>query len=523
MNGIPSTPDPFAFIQARSGSTRLSGKILERIPVERELTLLDHIYNRLVKLLPRERIVFLIPEDDEPLIQFLISAKYHFFAGSHENVRDRYIQAANKFSAEHIIRLTGDNPFVDLTSIELLWEAMFYINSPNYCLSMVGLPLGMGVECFSYYALVHKIDLYQENRHTEHVSLHIKENPQDNQIYRLTPPHLTDEDISLASRVRMTIDTLPDLELMRDVWKELGNTNPYFGAKEVIELYKTSPQIFLKNKDVDQISFQLPKNSNPKKQISLTFGEPKIFGSGHFERCKSLSIELQIFGYDIKCNSTQKKDFDGYIVDARETKPNGKPALAIDNFSTEEDDLTNIYFLPHPAIPELNQNEFSFYSSPLIEFFRKKSAEPGNWLVYVGSLDKENCDILDEYLIQILNNRWGVKKWIRIGGSIPESNSIEHYSRITKYEYYHFLSKSEGIISYFGQSIMEAIYMNRKAVLFGMTEIHKLLGEFFSKMANVIYLGELSNLKHEIKNPEPSSLTLKRDAQFKILKWLETL
>ncbi len=523
MNGIHLTPRPFGFIQARFGSTRLPGKILKCIPENGRDTLLDHIHNRLSKILPKDFIVFLIPENDIHLAEFLNQRGYLYFLGSEVDVRDRYIKAAEKFGAEHIIRLTGDNPFIDLTAIELLWEAMFHVNSANYCLSIQGLPLGMGVECFSYSALRQNIDKYKEPRHTEHVSLHIKENLTENAIFRLTPPHLNDKEQACSSQIRMTIDSPLDLIMMKDVWEELGGNNSLFGAKEVIQLFLSKPEIFSTNQSVEQIRFDLPKERNQKKKISMTYGEPAIYGSGHFERCKSLSIELQMAGFDTFCNPSGEKGFDGFIVDAREREPNGFPALLIDSLLPPKEETIHINLLPHPEGSEREPKDLSFYCSPMIELFKDQSTIPGQWMIYVGSLNSEICTQLDQFLLMTVSAKWEVKQWIRVGGTIPKSNLIQYFPRLTKYEYLELLSRSEGFLSYFGQSVMESIYLKKNTVLFGMTEIHKKLGEYLANLADLTYIGEPDHLYIDGKSLSLSSIKLNRNGHLKIIKWAETL
>jgi spore coat polysaccharide biosynthesis protein SpsF len=522
MSGIHSTPKPFGFIQARLGSSRLSGKILERIPEKEGLTLLEHIYFRLRKILPHEKIVFLIPNSEPDLASFLAEKGFQFFKGSLDDVRDRYINAAKEFGAKDIIRLTGDNPFIDITSIELLWEAMFYIKERNYSLAMQGLPLGMGVECFSSEGLFQNTDRYQEVRHREHVSLHIKEDLVNNHIYRLSPPHLKDRDRQNSQNIRMTIDEELDLSMMRTIWDKIGKENPFFGAGEIFELYKAEPDLFLKNQPVKQVSFELPKAPSQSKNISLVYGEPVDYGSGHFERCKSLSIELQMKGYNVICNPTVKEKFDAYIVDARETNPSGYPALTIDHLGIKDNKIQSAYFLPHFDLTENMYDPASFYSSPLIENFINKPLSDGQWLIYAGSLSVKQCTALDEFVLNILMDDWEIKSVIRVGGSIPIDPNIKYFSRLTKYEYLDILSHSVGFISYFGQSIMEALYLEKKTAIFGMTEIHKKLGEFFSKHANLNYLGEPGNFK---KQPltKAQALKMNRNAQNQIFKWLETL
>ena len=100
-------------------------------------------------------------------------------------------------------------------------------------------------------------------------------------------------------------------------------------------------------------------------------------------------------------------------------------------------------------------------------------------MIYAGSLNKEQTELIDSFLLNNLNKKWNVKQWIRIGGTpSSSSNEILYFPRLSKFEFYNCLSTSEGFISYFGQSIMESMYLGKKTKLIGISEIHKELGIF---------------------------------------------
>lgn len=67
MSGIRSTRKVYAFIQARTSSLRLPRKVLLEFPPGSGKTLIDRIYDRILTVLPKEQIIYLIPEEDEEL------------------------------------------------------------------------------------------------------------------------------------------------------------------------------------------------------------------------------------------------------------------------------------------------------------------------------------------------------------------------------------------------------------------------------------------------------------------------
>ena len=100
-----------AIVQARMGSSRLPGKVLKEIlgkPV------LWHLINRLKRanLIDKIVIATTVKEIDKPILELAEKLGIDGFAGSEDNVLDRYYQAAKKYSTAHIMRLTADCPLI---------------------------------------------------------------------------------------------------------------------------------------------------------------------------------------------------------------------------------------------------------------------------------------------------------------------------------------------------------------------------------------------------------------------------
>ncbi|MCW7480319.1 cytidylyltransferase domain-containing protein [Leptospira kanakyensis] len=533
MSGILSTRDCFAFIQARLGSTRFPKKILKSIPEDSNTSVLDHIQNRLSTIFPKDQIVFLVPEGDTELVKFLQNRNYNYFIGSENDVRDRFRKACLHFQAKHIFRLTGDNPFVDLESIRYLYEAITYISGPYYSLSMVGLPLGMGVECFSADSLLYDMDGPIPERYTEHVSLHIKEHPEIHRQIRLKAHHLNHlSDVSQSS-LRITVDEPKDYELVCKLWKELGLKDPFFGAKEVIQLAKEKPEFFLINASVEQVVFSLPKVDRNSKKVLIVYAEPSTFGTGHLERCKSLALFLEMNGYEVELSTTpdlHSRDLP-HILDIRENEFHLPHEFYIDNTNHLPTKPNSSFFLPNPITPIPNKNLVSYFSSPLSDLDWNQITIPGRVLVYAGSLDQKNSKQIDDYLIQCLDleskgKKTNIRSVIRIGGSPPINQNIEFIPRVSYIEFLKQIQSSEFVLTYFGQTMMESMTNGKKLCLVGITPIHESLGQFAEQELGIPYLGSLSSITEKQNFPidfPHSKIKLVRDAHIKIVKWLESI
>lgn len=533
MSGILSTRDCFAFIQARLGSTRFPKKILKSIPEGSNTSVLCHIHNRLSSIFPQAQIVFLVPEGDTELIAFLQQRNFQYFVGSETDVRDRFRKACLHFQAKHIFRLTGDNPFIDLESIRYLYEAITYISDSYYSLSMIGLPLGMGVECFSANSLLFDLEGKALERHTEHVSLHIKEHPEIHKQFRLSPAHLHQFTDVNPSSLRITVDESKDYELVCSLWERLGTKDPYFGAKEVIQLAKDQPEVFLVNASVEQVTFSLPKPNRDSKQVRIVYGEPSLFGSGHWERCKSLSVFLEMNGYDPILSD--KPDLQSpnipQILDMRENEFPLNHLFYIDNLHHLPNEFNSSFFLPNPVAPINQGDPISYFSSPLSELDWNQTTIPGKILVYAGNLGKEQSEQIDSNLLQYLNSNGSLGKTnissvIRIGGTPSVNTEVDYIPRVSYIEFLKQIQTSEFVLTYFGQTMMESLGYGKKVCLIGITPIHESLGQFAEKELGIPYLGSFSELNgnNQFPNVFPHlKIKLVRDAHLKILKWLESI
>ena len=139
----------YAIVQARIGSKRFRGKVLKKIKGEEAILIL---LNRLSRSKKIKKIIVAIPKSSEnkKLKRLLIKNNYSIFEGSQNNVLNRYYECAKKFSAQHILRITGDCPLVDP---QLVDKPIKIYNQKNYDfvsnIENRSYPDGMDVEIFS--------------------------------------------------------------------------------------------------------------------------------------------------------------------------------------------------------------------------------------------------------------------------------------------------------------------------------------------------------------------------------------
>ena len=90
-------------IQARMGSSRLPGKVLEKINDDDNI--LDHVIKQLSYSKRIQKIVVATTDlkEDDVIYKHLSDQQVSFFRGSSDNVLDRYFQCAKQFEMDIIV------------------------------------------------------------------------------------------------------------------------------------------------------------------------------------------------------------------------------------------------------------------------------------------------------------------------------------------------------------------------------------------------------------------------------------
>ncbi len=193
-----------AFLQARMGSRRLPGKALMRI---HGLTILERAIRRLQASPAVHDTAVLtttLPEDDAIALEAKrLGVRVH--RGSELDVLQRFQEAADRFHPEIVIRATADNPLIEIGSILRIVEALRF-GHLDWCMEKE-LPYGAATEAIAAEALARVHFCAREPRHREHVTLYIKEHPDEFRTALLDPP-----DALRHPGVRLTVDTPEDFQ-----------------------------------------------------------------------------------------------------------------------------------------------------------------------------------------------------------------------------------------------------------------------------------------------------------------------
>lgn len=214
-------------IQARLGSTRLPGKVLKKIGKK---NLLEHILYRLERLKSNAEIIIATSDlkKDDKLEEFCETNNILCFRGSEQNVLERYYLCAKEYKFDHIVRLTGDNPFVDIEELDKLIE-LHVETKADYSRSFASLPKGVGSEIFTYKALEKSYHFGEKENHLEHVNEYIEENEDKFNISELKVSKEKNR-----PEVSLTVDTPNDYDKACFIVE--NSKNQYITTQEAIRL-----------------------------------------------------------------------------------------------------------------------------------------------------------------------------------------------------------------------------------------------------------------------------------------------
>ena len=104
-------------IQARLNSTRFPNKIL--MPLKGK-SILEFLYIKIKKEFPNNKTIIAIPDSKQNLNlrKYLRKMDFKYSAGSENNLVLRFQKACKNIDAKYIVRLTADNPLININVIK---------------------------------------------------------------------------------------------------------------------------------------------------------------------------------------------------------------------------------------------------------------------------------------------------------------------------------------------------------------------------------------------------------------------
>jgi spore coat polysaccharide biosynthesis protein SpsF len=232
---------PF-FIQARTNSSRLQKKML--LPFFNGRSILQILIERLLKYFPHNRIYLLTTSsgEDDYLVKTIAHYPIEIFRGDELNVLNRFLAAGNHFSAEDVIRICGDNPFLDINFLKSLAEAD-KINDDYFAYSILGRP---AIKChYGLFAERTKISVLKripeyttDNYFYEHVTNFLYENPD---IFKCRFLEVA-RDVNALKGIRLTVDTEKDFKNAQYIFEQFQDPGS-FTIPEIAGIFRSSLEL----------------------------------------------------------------------------------------------------------------------------------------------------------------------------------------------------------------------------------------------------------------------------------------
>lgn len=236
MDSAPKTSNArvIAIVQARMGSTRMPGKVLQPLA---GAPMLQRQLERVLRAQTLTRIIVATSDQatDDPIVALCETLGVDVYRGSESDVLSRFVGAINVTEAEVVVRITADCPLmsphvIDSVVNEFLASDADYVSNtlePTF-------PDGVDVEVVRAPVLVNVEAQTTDPAEREHVTLGVYRRPDEYIVKNFSgSPDYSD--------LRWTVDSPEDFEFVDWVYLQLYANNPEFDLPEIIALLAEHP------------------------------------------------------------------------------------------------------------------------------------------------------------------------------------------------------------------------------------------------------------------------------------------
>ena len=246
------SPKIVCIVEARFTSTRLPGKVL--VPIEGK-PMLELMVERLRRARTVDEIVIATSTNpaDDAVALCGNNMGAHVFRGSEEDVLDRVVKAAQSRDADIIVETTGDCPLIDPGIVDKV-VGDFLMGGADFVSNILPhtTPRGTDVRVFRTRDLAEINVRSKDPADHEHVSLHFWEHPE-----RYRCRNVETDLPEAAAHLRLTVDEQSDLDLVREVYRQLYPANPDFTLADVLVLLDRQPALVALNRHTPQKAVRL--------------------------------------------------------------------------------------------------------------------------------------------------------------------------------------------------------------------------------------------------------------------------
>lgn len=235
-------------VQARMVSSRLPEKVMITLSGK---PMIQHILESLVRSKTITDLVVLTTTQkrDDKLVKYLKKNNWKYFRGDENDVLKRYYDAAIRYNADYIIRITADNPLTDPSIVDLVVTKAIE-NKVDYASNnlLKTYPLGYVVEVISRNTLEKIEKLARGSILREHVTPYIYKNLKKFKTLNVA----TTKSLSYPNW-RLTVDTIEDFKLIKKIFENLYSENKSIKYEDVVEFILKNPELLKINKNIRQV------------------------------------------------------------------------------------------------------------------------------------------------------------------------------------------------------------------------------------------------------------------------------
>lgn len=218
-----------AVVQARTGSSRLPGKVLREIDGRPMLQLLlERLW--LCRSIDRVAVVTSAEPADDPIQRFCEHLEVPCLRGPLADVAARYRAALDVFGLDAFVRVTGDSPLLDPALVDRA-VALFREGGADVVTNVWprSFPRGQSVEVVDAGAFRRAYAAMHRPEQREHVTRLFYETPDQWRIRNFAAP-------DPHADVQLSVDTPDDFALLEAIVARMDQPQWTYGLTEVLEL-----------------------------------------------------------------------------------------------------------------------------------------------------------------------------------------------------------------------------------------------------------------------------------------------
>jgi len=220
-------------IQARTGSTRLPGKVMYPLDGKHTLT---HIITRVstAETVDNTVVATSTKPPDDVIERNASMAGADVVRGSESDVLSRFHRAAKRYSPDVLVRVTADCPLISPDTIDEVVHRLIETDA-DYSTNIIErtFPRGLDVETFTFesFKQVHREST--ASHHREHVTPYYREQTDQFDLVSVTSDEVFDESwMQDRTDLRLTVDEADDYELLWEIYDRIEyDGGPWIGDK----------------------------------------------------------------------------------------------------------------------------------------------------------------------------------------------------------------------------------------------------------------------------------------------------